>query len=329
MKSTVLILGAGASAHLGYPVRPKLITEICRKLKDEKYDTHVTKAHADQLDDFTSSLSNGCWSSIDAFLEANRNYLTLGKRLITEHLTACEKPEPLSEPNDVGWYKTLFRAILTQDPGEIPKGPLSIITFNYDRSLECFLFYALRGRYGLNAAKAGEILAALKIVHPHGILGAYPEVPYSNAVMPKSFDQRCEGIKIVHEFEGNENEFVSKEFENANALLEDAERIIFLGFGFHGDNISRLRFFEPAAFEGREVVSTHMLPPNPGGVLDGMLAHVADFGFNKKHFRHYASCNEFSITTRCDCRHVCHNAVSVLLIVAGKLGRFHNALPFA
>ncbi len=50
--------------------------------------------------------------------------------------------------------------------------------------------------------------------------------------------------------------FCNEMFERANALLRDAERIIFLGFGFHSDNVRRFRFFTPESMAGRHVKAT-------------------------------------------------------------------------
>jgi hypothetical protein len=45
-------------------------------------------------------------------------------------------------------------------------------------------------------------------------------------------------------------------FERANTMLKAAERIFFLGFGFHADNVRRFRFFTPASMAGRLVKAT-------------------------------------------------------------------------
>ena len=37
-----------------------------------------------------------------------------------------------------------------------------------------------------------------------------------------------------------------------------AERILFLGFGFHSDNIRRFNFFKPEAVKGKEITATSL-----------------------------------------------------------------------
>ena len=103
---TTLILGAGASAHLGYPVGKDLVNQICQRLLHNNTSTFkALLRHAysgDMLFSFKYSLSRSLYPSIDTFLETNQEYIELGKLLITYVLKDNEDYDRLFPPNDPG-----------------------------------------------------------------------------------------------------------------------------------------------------------------------------------------------------------------------------------
>ena len=137
------------------------------------------------------------------------------------------------------WYKYLFHKLDTRFE-EFDKNSLSVLTFNYDRSLEHFLYTALLNTYGKTERECVEKLRALPIIHLYGQLG---ELPYINTdgirfdgtVNADKLRKCVEGIKIIHEdVSGNPR------FQQAQELLAKAERICFLGFGYDQTNLERL-----------------------------------------------------------------------------------------
>jgi hypothetical protein len=60
--------------------------------------------------------------------------------------------QPISKPS---WYETLFQLMVEGGPFE--DNPLSVITFNYDRSLEAFFFRALQNLFGLPPDAAEDL----------------------------------------------------------------------------------------------------------------------------------------------------------------------------
>lgn len=127
-------------------------------------------------------------------------------------------------------------------PERIGKNRLSVITFNYDRSLEYFLCAAIKAREKGDDATALGLVRQLRIVHVHGTLGELSPAdsdgrrPYrpdlsKDAVLLAS---RC--IQVLPETKDD-----SEEFRLARDLIAEAERVVFLGFGFHDDNLGRLR----------------------------------------------------------------------------------------
>ena len=97
----------------------------------------------------------------------------------------------------------------------------------------------------LDAAAAWQLVQeTIPIVHVHGSLGAYPDVPYSIFGRPQT---AAEAIKIIHEFEDSADGFCSADFETANSLLQCAEVIHAVGFAMADANMRRLRFFQGEA----------------------------------------------------------------------------------
>ena len=197
----------------------------------------------------------------------------------------------LFPPSDSGWYQHLFHH-LTNDEGVqgFEKSQISIITYNYDRSLEAYLYEALIARYGVTNIEARDILGKIPIVHVHGLMGNFPDVPYTNIAEPDELLNISKEIKIIHEVKESVDGYCSPEFEEAHNLLEGAERIFFMGFGFHPDNIRRLRYFEPDNISGKEVFATIQgLGPIE---VESLKTRLAPFGIPHAAL-HTASCNQF------------------------------------
>ena len=120
------------------------------------------------------------------------------------------------------------------------KNQLTFITFNYDRSLEHFLYTALIHKYGKTTEEVAAILNDIPIIHVHGILGKLPwqisgtnaSRPYNNLSGAKEIQSAADQIIIV-----SEGEDTSAEFQEASNLLKSANRIYFLGFGYNDNNL--------------------------------------------------------------------------------------------
>jgi len=145
----------------------------------------------------------------------------------------------VSRDKQANWYEYLFNKM---DTGwdKFGENKLSIVTFNYDRSLEHFLFKALRHSYGKGEEDTATILRNIPIIHVYGQLGQLPYLagtgrPYSQDVSPEVVAQCVSEIRIVHESADDAT------FSAAHGLLTSAQKICFLGFGYHFDNLQRLR----------------------------------------------------------------------------------------
>jgi len=125
--------------------------------------------------------------SIDAMLPADSPLLAAAKALIARDLFSVENANvhPKAEPDD-WWYRTLFANIPRERLNDAMNAPLRIFTFNYDRSLDHFLWRAFTQRFP--EAKKPDIAALLNVLGPfqlHGQLGRLrPDLPGAAGVVP-------------------------------------------------------------------------------------------------------------------------------------------------
>jgi hypothetical protein len=142
------VLGAGASEFLGYPLGQELVDEIERGLAEEgSLIRSSLEAYLGapgfpppaDLRGFSDALRQQRPRSIDEFLRDNEQYKEVGKVVIACALIPYERPESLAE-TPAGrdfWYEPLFKYMKTF---ACPWDNVRFVTFNYDRSLEQYLF---------------------------------------------------------------------------------------------------------------------------------------------------------------------------------------------
>ncbi|MDD5326272.1 MAG: hypothetical protein PHY02_00475 [Phycisphaerae bacterium] len=245
---TVLILGAGASIPYGFPSGKKLVEKICNMLEDDSnniYRLFLMLGFSERIvRNFRETLAHSGQSSVDAFLEHRKDFVDVGKVAIATALLPFEKTKKLFDLGmDENWYQYLF-SILNTSFQEFGENDLSIITFNYDRSVEHYLFTSLRNTHGKSDKECAEKLNLIPIIHVHGKLGDLewkPEhrwpVQYdlSDPLDADMVGRASKSIKIIYEDIAEDNEF-----KQARQLLTKAARIYILGFGFNMTNLKRL-----------------------------------------------------------------------------------------
>lgn len=257
-KKTILVLGAGASAPFGFPTGQRLKDLICVSLRQSLFEQLLSKLRYDKdiITSFRKALVNSGRSSVDAFLESRKDFLDIGKTAIATALLPYEttgnlfqrwivestKPNP---PQKGNWYDLLFGVLSDGVPfDEFDRNKLSIITFNYDRSIEHYLFTSLKNSYNKTDEECGEKLHKIEIIHVHGSLGpldwqsrftGLPSVPYDSGLNLEIIKLAAKNIKIIHE-----DAVYTPEILRARDIILHADRVIFLGFGFHPTNMKRL-----------------------------------------------------------------------------------------
>ena len=179
-KPTVLVLGSGASIPYGFPSGKDLLRSIHGELNPRNADfwsplfndCGIDTRH---VEEFRSELYSSQLSSVDTFLEHRPEFLEVGKLAIALNMVAREDEDWLLrfDGRDEGFYRYLYDRMDTQFElfGE---NKLTVITFNYDRSFEHYLFKALLHSHGRSAEDCASILAAIPVVHVHGSLSTLP-----------------------------------------------------------------------------------------------------------------------------------------------------------
>jgi hypothetical protein len=249
-RPTILVLGAGASVPYGYPTGPELLRIIFEDLTDPgkgeiKGYLKTLGFENKTIDDFAFDLAFSESPSVDAFLESRSEYIEIGKLAMAMYLVRCEDIQRLLSArrmaNDPGWYHYLFNKMVGPKLEDFGNNDLSIITFNYDRSLEFQWFSALKHRFGSNnETKIKAMLRQIRIVHVHGRLG---EVPWGDSPC-REYERnfKLNEIKALSDqiIVMSELQETSKDYEIANYYLRAGTFIYFLGFGYHTKNLERL-----------------------------------------------------------------------------------------
>lgn len=258
-KPTVLILGAGASIPYGFPSGRELLKRVVSSLDQNASGNWIKKLmdfgiRGDVIRTFSYELKYSGRPSVDAFLEHRAEFLKVGKLAIALGLIPCEEEHRLFDIHreEPGWYEYLFNK-LDAPFDKFDENKLSIITFNYDRSIEHYLFKALKSSYGKSDDECSKKLNEIPIIHVHGQLGKLPwqgepARPYSANYRTADLKTASEQITVI-----SEDIDTSPTFKRAFKLLRDAEKIFFFGFGYHDVNLRRLRIDK---LEKKEILGT-------------------------------------------------------------------------
>lgn len=261
---TVFILGAGASNPYGFSTGAELKNNIqqlnVEKLIESVNNTKLTSndwkvtliPHKSILRDFFEDLKRSGANSVDAFLENKQRYEMLGKALISLELIKSEIEDELYVQAG-NWYRYLYHNYLKEPFEDFPDNNVSFITFNYDRSLETFLFNAIKSDYDKTEEEVVSVLDSIPIIHLHGTLGDLPfkssknSRKYENKITKENIEICERNIKIVHEVNSEDPEFMK-----AHDLISKAYYVWFLGFSYDKRNVHRLKL--PDLLENAKVV---------------------------------------------------------------------------
>lgn len=238
----VLVLGAGASAHLGFPLGADLCSRIISNTRNPQSGPYKELLSMGFLDEdimtFHESFEKSSPRSIDEFLSDRPEFTEIGRAAIAQILIACEDEKRLRE-RDRNWYR-LLRDRIRAEVLDNQFSPV-IVTFNYDLSLDKFLYDFLSSTFP-RFAKLKTLEEAIRIFHVHGRLGHldYEDSlcrSYGKSISLIDLQKASQGIRVVSELD---NDF-GRDMVFAQKAIDDAERVIFLGFGYDDLNLERLR----------------------------------------------------------------------------------------
>jgi len=260
-EDTVFILGAGASAPYGYPtgyeLRRLIIEEFPKRAahdefvkrgplgNDKIWMERVKEEITYDAENLSEIFEKSRTSSIDLFLSRRRQFYEIGRRAIAQIIFEKEKNSKFEyEMDDVSqdWYKYLYRRMTETlvDPESymgFADNNVTFITFNYDRSLEHFLYDALIHSFEipLGGIKTKDLFP-FEFIHVYGKLADLDwqessGVKYGSYFIPKMI----ENINIIYDSENS-----ARLQKTLKERITNAKRIFFLGFGFAPENMEIL-----------------------------------------------------------------------------------------
>ncbi len=276
---TVLVIGAGASVEVGLPMGPDLLKQIVQlthitfDFGRQKTGDHgivealrlclnegreVTKINEHLKAAWQLGESSKQALSIDNVIDAleDPQVELVGKLGIVRAILKAEAASPafkriknmpntldLSKFNEA-WYSSLTK-LLTENVRKSQIGSifdnLEIINFNYDTCLEHYLPFSIASYYGLKPDDIREIMQGLTIHRPYGVAGRLPwqkgEAP-SVGFGEGSPQQLADVAQQVRTFTERVEE--GDELAAMRATLVGADRVVFLGFAFHRQNVELL-----------------------------------------------------------------------------------------
>ncbi|NBO23959.1 MAG: hypothetical protein EBU93_01780 [Chlamydiae bacterium] len=302
-KKTCLVLGAGASAESGLPSGRDLIYLISKEAAAARDQPGSLYFHAfdritsgrlsntrlrDSLDLFSALLERSYSSSIDEFIVTNQTpyFKEIAKLGIAIVLNRFESSKNLFELEDYkigrnetkstiqvprkNWYQQIWNRINSGcnnlDQLKTSLSNIKIITFNYDRSLEQFLYSCALNTYvrinsdafGFPTNNESDIETVfrhyLQVNHVYGQIGRLSwqnevlggQIPYGLNFFELKTDQIraaieiSESISTLQEIKDHSDAQNQLDWVSISKDFTDASSIHFLGFGYHPQN---MRFF--------------------------------------------------------------------------------------
>ncbi len=210
-----------------------------------------TKLNLDpgEIRHFARTLRQSHINSIDAFLFRRPEFNAIGKFAIAAHISQLEDASRLdSAADNEHWYRLIWNRMVadTVAARDIRRNRIRFISFNYDRSLERFLFGVIKHTYGVPDGEAYELMRSLGIVHVYGQVGDFSYEGnrdqarvYDPELTPNALRIAAAGIRLIPEERGRD-----ERFDLARKWLDMAERVCFLGFGFDATNCENLGFYD-------------------------------------------------------------------------------------
>jgi hypothetical protein len=312
-RKITFVLGAGASAELGFPLGSALQIAIQRQARSESalLSANPTADWNKDVQPISVAMSKSSYNrddilvalnrlregileapSIDTFLHNNnhnRAVVDCGKIAIALSIILAEQMSPVFGEDAARAYCSsrdllnergipylpyaLGQSFVSQIWNEICQPHtredvekifqnLSFVNFNYDRSLEETFVYKLRTNFGLSDSDSRELVDKLEVIRPYG--SPHGDSPFSNCVPRYGRPDTAELLDCAKQIR-TFTEAVSDDIPNRIESLMTSAVVVFLGFGFHRQNVELFRkghgqppmvYF--SLFEGSEENAKHI-----------------------------------------------------------------------
>lgn len=215
------------------------------------------------MSEFSSAFQYSATASIDTFLSHRKKFETIGKQAIAATILHYESKAKLHGWN---WYALLWDKLRHYfvDKNKDREIPLKIITFNYDRSLEYFLFKAIQSISSESPSEpdALEQLRRITIIHVYGVLGCplkYGVISCSSEE-PWTAKKLAENINLIrYSNNAGDNHNENEERAKIKSIINDeSKRLVFLGFGFDDQNSRLLGLKDALDKEDKTIYATNI-----------------------------------------------------------------------
>lgn len=276
------VLGAGSSYEVNMPtggdLKGKIASSLAFKIDDSRrmaggddqirealYELGQRRGSAHSLNDYYSaakriSAAMSQAPSIDNFIDSHRSNPTIaevGKLAIASTILKAERNSAIYvSPDKIyntvnfqrvadTWFNAFFQLVcLNAQEEDLPSrlARVRVVTFNYDRTLEHFLYHAIQNYYGSRPERAAEIISHLCVLHPYGRVGSLPwqnggtPVPFGGDIPSSALRQVAETLRTFTEGTSE----TDSPIEQIRDAIFDAETLVFLGFAFHELNLRLL-----------------------------------------------------------------------------------------
>lgn len=273
---TLFILGAGSSNEAGLPLGSGLAKTLRSNLDFAKTVGGERRGSATLLRAIKEECkADGCdpsaaleacgrlnrvlsvTSSIDRALhihEEDKLMVRCGKLAIADAILKAEGDSTLAVPRQPKeldleelkgkFYGALFSILSTG----VNKGAIRaifenvrIISFNYDRTLEHYLFHALQAAYQIDGSDAADVMSRLLVAHPYGQLGNLPwqrshvDLGFGADATPTALSKSADQLRTFTE--GLDDILLKGLIQNHTNF---AKTVVILGFSFEPNNLSLL-----------------------------------------------------------------------------------------
>jgi hypothetical protein len=350
-RSTVFILGAGASWHYGYPTGEELVARVikcaetfaafcqigaqnqchlpafvARNIGDRAHLVSDWWAARDETLQLVKRLREVNPTLIDYFLAQNPDLHDIGRLVIALVILDCEyRYDQLRGnenhlhlyakrvgqgvvPRDVrmelsafndDWLRfVLYKLTVRCDPSSgLAANQARFVTFNYDTSVERRLFSGLSNISHFRPDDIKAFMTERRFLHVYGAIREKVDETWKpqNVVLPTDYGQRfhdavemlnrvfeaSKGIRTIDGADKLKNQDV---IDEARDVIDKAEVVYILGFGFDRQNVERLGManLRPNKRPGRTVFLTNFgghnrvsmaagaaLLGNPKGFMEG------------------------------------------------------------
>ena len=268
-EDTVFIIGAGANVPYGFPTGAKLrkliVNNFSQHTKKQVQKSNGSSQHhlfnkIDTLaNSFCSEFDSSGTQSIDLFLSRRPvEYGQIGKfaiayyiyRAEAESLFNVKMQDKYSEQDWMGFlFNWMSDELRTKDDyRRFSSNKITFISFNYDRSLENYLYTCFTNNWPNADYNSIPIrhLIPFKVYHVYGSLGALPWEEKTDRFKidyPRTSSNSLDDYNTLENMSNNINLIGDRRdavVESAINKISEAKNIFFLGFGFANENLQAL-----------------------------------------------------------------------------------------